>query len=162
MKNIIIGTTCLMMVGLLIATFLFEKSSEINKLGRNLAIKESDIQELKPRQPNPLQPIYVDDSIGYTLQNDQLQITFNKGKDWRIVPVEKDKLFEGEHNGNKQELIENSYILSKSRASFLYSHGKSPDGKSIRLIYSLDQGKTWEETIVTEHYPQSVSVKLNL
>ncbi|MFP5113001.1 WD40/YVTN/BNR-like repeat-containing protein [Bacillaceae bacterium C204] len=155
MKNIIIGTAFMMIIGIFIATLFFEKSPEITKpgLSMNQPTEEHDPQESEQPQPNPLQPIYKDDSIGYSLQNDQLQITFNKGNDWIIVPVEKGKLFEGEYNGNKQELIDQSYIITQNRASFLYSDGISPDGKSIKMIYSLDQGKTWENTVVKEHYP---------
>ena len=100
--------------------------------------------------PNPIQPIYNEEnSIGYTLEGDQLQITYNKGTDWITVPVEKGKLFAGEYNGNEQELIEKSYILTQNRAAFLHS-----DGGSMKLIYTLDQGESWENI----HYKSSVSV----
>jgi photosystem II stability/assembly factor-like uncharacterized protein len=36
----------------------------------------------------------------------------------------------------------------QNRAAFLYS-----EGSSIKLKYSLNQGITWEETVVTEQYP---------
>ncbi|MDR7077370.1 hypothetical protein J2Y03_002394 [Neobacillus niacini] len=145
MKNIIIGTASVMIIGIIVATWYYEKSSVMTKPGLNQPREELETQ---PPQPAPLQPIYEDDSIGYSLQNDQLQISFNKGKDWITVPVEKGKLFEGEYNGDEQELIDKSYILSENRAAFLHS-----DGGSMRLIYSLDRGETWENTVVKEQYP---------
>ncbi|WP_257535860.1 WD40/YVTN/BNR-like repeat-containing protein [Mesobacillus foraminis] len=147
MKRIIIGTACVMIIGTLVATLFYERSSEITLPEENNKL-ESD-----QRQLEPIQGIYEDDSIGYSLQNDQLQITFNTGKDWIKVPVEKSKLFEGEYNGNGQVLIENSYTLTQNRISFLYVDATSPEGNSIKLINSIDQGNTWEHTVVKEQYP---------
>jgi len=150
-KIIIIGTACIMIVGMFVGTFFFEKYSEVTTASPNLTIERHDTQKVE--QQELLQPIYEDDSIGYSLQNNQLQITFNRGNDWIVVPVEKEKLFEGEYSGTKKKLIENSYTLTQKRVFFLYSDGTSPNGKSIKLIYSQDQGKTWENAVVTEHYP---------
>jgi hypothetical protein len=146
-KNIIIGTIFIM-ICITVATFFFEKHPELTAPRLNQPIEEPDTQKSEPSHPSSLQPIYVDDSIGYSLQNDQLQITYNNGGDWVVVPVEKEKLFAGEYNGNKQDLIGNSYMLAQNRAAFIYS-----EGSSIKLKYSLNQGKTWEESVVTEQYP---------
>jgi hypothetical protein len=147
MKNIIIGTIFIM-ICITVATFFFEMHPELTTPGMNQPIEEHEAKESEPLQTSPLLPIYEEESIGYSLQNDQLQITFNKGSDWILVPVEKEKLFAGEYNGNEQELIENSYILTKNRAAFLYS-----EGNSIKLKYSLNQGETWEDSVVTAQYP---------
>ncbi|MBT2757936.1 oxidoreductase [Mesobacillus foraminis] len=137
-----------MIIGTLVATLVFERSSEIT------IPEENNKQEVDQPQSEPIQGIYEDDdSIGYSVQNDQLQVTFNKGSDWIRVPVEKSKLFAGEYNGNRPELIENSYILTQNRISFLYVDATSPEGNSIKLINSLDQGETWDHTVVTEQYP---------
>jgi hypothetical protein len=148
LKNKIIGTVSLILVGIFITIFFFENHPELTTLVRKQPIEETDTQKLGIQQLVPLQPIYVDDSIGYSLQNDQLQVTFNKGRDWILVPVEKEKLFSGEYSGNKQELIEDSYMLTKNRSSFLYSEG---DG--IKFKYTLNQGKTWEDSVITAQYP---------
>ena len=95
---------------------------------------------------------HPDEQIAYTLENKELNITFNQGKDWIQVPVEFDQLFSGEYNGNKQELMEDSYILTENQAAFLYSEGASWDNQSILLTYSTDQGKTWDESVVTEPF----------
>ncbi|MDF2857382.1 MAG: oxidoreductase [Neobacillus sp.] len=147
MKKNIIGIIFIIIVGLAIATFFFEQHPEFSTPKIIQPIEVPDTQKDEPQQPIPLQPIYVDNSIGYSLQNNQLQITYNKGKDWIVVPVDKAQLFAGEYNGNEQELIENSYILTQNRATFLFS-----EGDHIKLIYSLNQGETWEHTIVREEY----------
>jgi hypothetical protein len=148
LKNFIIGTI-LIMICITVVTFFFEKRPELTSPSLNQPIEEPPAtQKSEQAHPISLQPIYVDDLSGYSLQNDQLQITFNKGSDWIIVPVEKGKLFAGEYNGNEQELIENSYILTESRAAFLYS-----DGNSIKLKYSINHGETWEDSVVTGQYP---------
>jgi hypothetical protein len=117
MKNIIIGTIFIM-ICITVATFFFEMHPELTTPGLNQPIEEHEAQESETLQPSPLLPIYEEESIGYSLQNDQLQITFNKGRDWILVPVEKEKLFAGEYNGNEQELIGNSYTLTKIELPF--------------------------------------------
>jgi hypothetical protein len=138
----------MIIVGVMVATYFFEKHPELTSPRQNQPIEKQEAKESEPPQLSPLQPIFEDDSIGYSLQNDQLQITFNKGSDWVLVPVEKAKLFSGEYNGDEQELIENSYILTQKRASFLYT-----EGDSVKLKYSLNQGDTWEDSGVTAQYP---------
>jgi hypothetical protein len=146
-KIYIIGSIFIIIVGLAIATFFFEQHPEFSTPRIIQPIEVPDTQKDEPQQPIPLQPIYVDNSIGYSLQNNQLQITYNKGKDWIVVPVDKAQLFAGEYNGNEQELIENSYILTQNRATFLFS-----EGDHIKLIYSLNHGENWEHSVVREEY----------
>lgn len=148
MKNYFIGTIIMIIVGVTVATYFIEKHPELTSLGQNQTIEKQEAKESEPPQLSALQLINEDDPIGYSLENDQLQITFNEGSDWILVPVEKVKLFSGEYNGNEQELIENSYILSQNLASFLYS-----EGDSIKLKYTLNQGDTWEDSVVTAQYP---------
>lgn len=146
------------MIALIIATVIYsQNSNEIIKpqLGQlnNLQDNQDSQNEAEQPQSEQLQPVNIDDTITYTLQNDELNITNNKGNDWIKVPVEKDQLFDGEYNGNKQELIENSYILTEDRAAFIYSDGVNWEEKRILLIYSVDQGKTWEKSLVTKPFP---------
>src|SRR5699024_4938011 len=79
--------------------------------------------------------------------------TYNKGNDWIKVRSEKDQIYEGEYSGNKQELIENSYIHTEKRATFLYSDWCNGITKRYLLFYSTEQGKTWEESLITEPFP---------
>jgi len=112
---------------------------------------EQKLEKAKEKKENqesePLVPIYVKDNVAYSLQNMELSVTFDNGRKWVQVPVEQDSLFAGEYNGNKQELIDQSYILTEKHAVFLYQ----VDSR-IKLLSSPDQGKTWQEYIVTDHF----------
>lgn len=102
---------------------------------------------------NPLHPVSVEDSIGYSLQNNQLNITYDNGKSWTTVPVGISELFSGEYNGNQQELIVNSFVLNKQRAAFLYADGQDLASQRVLLKYSFDQGNTWKESVISEQFP---------
>ena len=134
----------MMVICLIYATILYKEptSAAFEKLNNQAR------QIQKSEQTQQKQPLYAQNTIDYSLQNNQLNITFDKGKTWKKVPVEKEKLFEGEYNGNQQELIAHSYMLTKKCVSFLFS--ERPD--SVNLIYSLDQGETWKKSSVTDHF----------
>ncbi|WP_440895725.1 WD40/YVTN/BNR-like repeat-containing protein [Amphibacillus sp. Q70] len=156
MKKRVLSLTIFIMIVLMIATVIHYQSSR--EIARPMWEQQFDIQnnqEIEQEQPSSeqLQPIDLDESITYTLQNDELNITFNQGNDWIQVPVEKDQLFGGEYNGNKQQLIEGSYILEEDRVGFLYSEGVEWDDQSITFLYSTDQGESWERSVVTEPFP---------
>ncbi|GGN67297.1 sialidase family protein [Oceanobacillus indicireducens] len=155
MKNLLLGLSSVIMLVLMVTAIFYYQTrdnlsysqfSQPNEIRDNQESpnedEQSDSQEFQP--PN--------EQIAYTLQNNELNITFNQGEDWIKVPVELDQLFSGEYNGNKQELIENSYILTENQAAFLYSEGPSWDNQRILLTYSTDQGKTWDESVVTEPF----------
>ncbi|MFD2777340.1 WD40/YVTN/BNR-like repeat-containing protein [Ornithinibacillus salinisoli] len=67
--------------------------------------------------------------------------------------MEKDLLFEGDYNGSKSELIDQSYILTEDLVAFLYSRESDWSKKQILLTYSVDQGETWRDTVVSEQFP---------
>ncbi|HBI02671.1 MAG TPA: oxidoreductase [Paenibacillaceae bacterium] len=146
MKNIILVLSVLMMVALGIGTYYYQKQDQMT-YPKQYQPNHPD----EPQQPKPLRPVNYE-KISYSLQNNQLNITYNKGTDWVKVPIEKDLLFDGEYRGNKQELIEGSYILTENRAVFLYAKGNM-GSKKILLTYSLDQGKTWQDAVVKESFP---------
>lgn len=156
MKKIILSVSGVMTIALLIGTVIYHPKIEVTFLEEgqinNVPYKPESQNENEQPQSQQFQPVNSD-TITYSLQNDELNITYNHGRDWMTVPIEKDLLFEGEYQGNKQTLIEDSYILTEDRAAFLYSNGPSWDDKRILLIYSLDQGETWEETVVSESSP---------
>ncbi|WP_433958018.1 WD40/YVTN/BNR-like repeat-containing protein [Cytobacillus horneckiae] len=156
MKNFIIIVTSVIIMSLIIGTVYFQKS--IN--GKHPPLSHKIVEEngqsspgkLEQPQSDPLQSIN-NETISYSLQNNELNITLNKGKDWVRVPLETDQLFDGEYNGNKQQLIDGSYILNENRLAFLYSEGPNWDSKKIVVTYSINQGKTWEHTVVTDSFP---------
>lgn len=128
MKKIII-------IGLFI-TALFNKYSE----PINISLDETD-------EKQQLQSIYENENVAYSLQNNELNITFNEGRDWLTVPIKKDQIFHGTNQMNEQQLIDHSYILTKERIAFIHW-----ENSRVLLTYSLDQGNTWQEAVVAEPY----------
>lgn len=155
MNKVIIGLSGFMMLGLIMAMFFYENVDKVKPPKQNTG-DPSHVQQ-------QLQPTYVDDHIGYSLQNDELNITFNEGNDWITVPIEIDQLFNGRYSGNRQSLIKHSYIISKEQISFLYLDEPIRNEGRNRLVvtYSFDQGNTWEDTIVAEPHPAIGFRKVN-
>ncbi|WP_164670157.1 WD40/YVTN/BNR-like repeat-containing protein [Virgibacillus doumboii] len=150
MKNSLLVLSMLMMVGLIIGTYVHQ-NRETAALPQLTLPTETQNDTASPDQteqpqPDPLQPV-TDDTISYSLQNNELNITYTQGENWIKVPIEKELLFNGEYRGNKQELINDSYILTENRAAFLYKQGP------VKLKYSLSQGKSWQDSVVAESFP---------
>lgn len=141
-----------MLIGLIFATIIYQNNTQISKPELE-QIEERIINEAKQPKPEVLRPIYADDKIGYSLQNEQLQITYDNGENWITVPVSKESLFSGEYSGNKEELIPNSFILTKNRALFYFAEKVSEYNYKLQLLSSLDQGKTWQQFSIIENYP---------
>lgn len=146
MKMLIGVVTSVMIVGLIVSTIYFYQSSNIPSPEQNQISGHKNKEKVVQLQP------ISNTNISYTLQNDELNITYNKGLSWRKVPVEKDRLFEGEYNGNKKELIEKSYFLSEDMAAFLYTEGEIGDHQKVVVTYSKDKGETWKNSVVTEGF----------
>ncbi|PFA62829.1 oxidoreductase [Bacillus sp. AFS015802] len=144
MKYIMIGSACLMVIGIIAGTYFFEKVPNVT---------QPATPEVNNPGPPPLQVVNETDPVGYSLQQEQLQITYNKGEKWIQVPVEKENLFEGEYSGMEDELIEGSYILTEDLVAFLYAHDYDAVDKSVRLLYSKNKGETWEDAKVTASSP---------
>ncbi|WP_163581733.1 WD40/YVTN/BNR-like repeat-containing protein [Gracilibacillus saliphilus] len=149
MQKVLIALSC-MIVLTIILTIFYEQSREPVPLPYyNVEQNQQQEESNTPEEKESLDPIKVDveDTIGYSLQNDELQLTYDDGNTWTTVPVEKNLLFQGEYQGGETELIENSFILTEDNVAFLYSEG------GIKVIYSQNQGETWEESIVDNGIP---------
>ncbi len=147
MRKVLIALSCMIVLSIILSIF-YEQSREPVPLPLyNVEQNQQQEESNTPEEKDPLVPINVEDKIGYSLQNDALQITYDDGNTWAPVPIEKDLLFEGEYQGNKTELIDNSFILTESTAAFLYSNG------GVQVIYSQNQGHTWQESIVVNGVP---------
>ncbi|SFG92360.1 WD40/YVTN/BNR-like repeat-containing protein [Sporolactobacillus nakayamae] len=148
MKTIVLSVCGFIMIALIMTLVNYENLISFIPV-RSQAFGAQD--KPKQLQPVPLRPV-TNAPINYTLQKSELNITYDNGKSWVKVPVDRDQLFDGEYNGNKQELIDGSYLLTKYRTAFLHSEGADPQSKSIVLTYSLDQGKTWHNSTVTTSF----------
>lgn len=155
MKYFIFGTAGVITIALILGMFFYQKDEKntsqlLNRKSENNLIQNEQKEDLTTDKELEL---YAEKKIDYSLENDQLNITFDKGVNWIQVPVEKDKLFNGEYRGNKQTLIDNSFVLTKDRVAFLYQDIEKLDEKKVSLIYSLNKGKTWEEAVIVEPFP---------
>ncbi|MBP2078770.1 WD40/YVTN/BNR-like repeat-containing protein [Oceanobacillus polygoni] len=155
MKRYLLLGAGVMVIALVIMAVIYHQSSNQVTLPQSALLnnsQENSQEELEQAQPEQIQPVNIDEAVSYSLQNDQLNVSFNNGEDWVAVPVEKDQLFVGEYNGNGQELIENSYVLMEDRTGFLYSEGTNWEAQQIVFLYSIDQGETWEKSVVSESF----------
>lgn len=148
-KYFILGMAGLVLIGQ-IAVLIFYLVLNNDTGGQENPAVLIDQEVPVTREPPPL---YAEDRIDYSLQNEELNITFDKGKRWIAVPIKKEDLFDGEYSGSQQELIKNSYVLTEKHVAFLYSNGKSTENTQIKLMYSNDQGKSWQDSIVKNGYP---------
>jgi len=149
-KYVVIVVTSLIIMGLIAAMFVYQNSSPtVNSLQSQTIekpIQQTSQNQTKKSKAAPIQPIYQNAKTGYAFQKNKLLVTFDKGEKWITVPVVKDELFSGDYHGSQQELIKNSYDLTKRRTAFLYSL----NGSGAQLTYTLDQGKTWHHSVVTQ------------
>lgn len=152
MKKILISIAAVMLIGIMVATIFYQNNTQISK-PESEKIEEQISKEAKQPKPEKLRPIQVDDNIGYSLQNEILQITYNNGDTWKTVPVQKESLFAGEYTGNKEELIQNSFIFTEKRAIFFFSEKVSEFDYKLQFVTSLDHGKTWQHSTIIEKYP---------
>jgi len=150
LKTILISVCGFMIIALIMTLFNYENLIRFIPARSHSQVTGA---QGRPKQPQSelLRPV-TNDMISYTLQKNELNITYDHGKNWVKVPVEQDQLFAGEYNGNKQELIDGSYMLTEHRAAFLHSDGANTENKSVVLTYSLDHGKTWKNATVTTSF----------
>src|SRR5690606_3582974 len=81
----------------------------------------------------------------YTLGDEGLSVSYDRGISWINVPVAAEELFQGDYNGPKHSLIEGSYFISPEKTAFIV--GGNHD---IRLILSNDKGQTWKEILISD------------
>ncbi|WP_413376766.1 WD40/YVTN/BNR-like repeat-containing protein [Alkalihalobacillus sp. 1P02AB] len=153
MKRWILSVSLLMVVSLMIATVFFQRLEPVIPRQQALLnqVENQDDAEEQEDSELILYPV-TNDPISYSLQYDALHVTFNSGNDWVEVPIEKDMLFQGEYTGDKQRLIENSFLLTEAQTAFIFSEGEA-GSKDVFIMRTLDQGDTWEEIGVGGPYP---------
>lgn len=150
MKKLLLTVASLMIICLAVGLYVYQDTSEKTKLTKDIL---EDYVANQEKLPDELQPNFVSDDIAYALQNEELNITYDSGENWIQVPIQQERLFAGEYNGNKQTLIPDSYVLTENRATFLVVDDLGEGATKISLISSFDQGETWDESVVSEGYP---------
>ncbi|MFD1362854.1 WD40/YVTN/BNR-like repeat-containing protein [Lentibacillus salinarum] len=90
----------------------------------------------------------------YRIGNDTLEVTYDNGDNWTEVPVDINEFFEGDYNGPKNELIEDSYMITPERTAFVVG-----GHQGVSVLQSTDQGETWETSSVSSPF-QAVRMRL--
>ncbi|API94051.1 MULTISPECIES: hypothetical protein [unclassified Virgibacillus] len=151
MKTLLSGISALMLIGLIIATVIYQQTfsnasiADLDEAEKGNTKEESDL----PEDVNPTDSLVTNQTVDYAIENEQLFVTYDKGTDWIHVPIEKSLLFAGDYNGREDELIPQSYILSEERTVFLHPKGEN----TVAITYSLNKGKSWQTSVIVENYP---------
>jgi hypothetical protein len=93
------------------------------------------------------------ESIRYKIKNETLRVTYDNGKNWRIVPAKMGEIFSGESNGSEQQLLAGSYVITPKITAFVLNQGKW-------VLVSRDKGKSWKRALVSDKLPSIRMLKL--
>ena len=89
----------------------------------------------------------------YQIENGTLKVTYDDGEKWQLVPASLEELFAGDYSGDRQELIEGSYVISPEKTAFVIGEEMSGDaefaGIQYKVLQSIDEGETWKKSDVT-------------
>ena len=97
--------------------------------------------------------ILPNEDYRYQIENDTLKVTYDNGNNWHSVPASLGELFAGDYSGDRQELIEGSYVITPEKTAFVVGEEMSGDadfqGNEYKVLQSTDEGKTWKKSNVT-------------
>ena len=149
LKIWIVGFCMIILSSLLVMNFIYLKGTELDNNEPNREAREKEKgNENGGKEP---QSIYADETIDYALVENQIHITFNKGKKWTEVPLKQHPII-NKQASKSDELAEGSYLLTKERIAFLSSVETAPPVAQLSVNYSLDSGITWHESMIAETY----------
>ncbi|WP_230203681.1 WD40/YVTN/BNR-like repeat-containing protein [Bacillus massiliigorillae] len=84
----------------------------------------------------------------YKIENKKCFVSYDFGKSWNEVPVPIETLAKvGDGNSHYNELQEGSYVITPKKTAFVYG-GTQETG--LMMVYSEDQGATWQTTNVSQ------------
>lgn len=91
-------------------------------------------------------------SINYKTEvgKDQLKLTYDGWKNQVILPYALSDFFGGEYSGDKQSLIDQSYVLTPDQTGFIRTAYASDNSakQTVYYTYTEDQGSTWKDVIL--------------
>ena len=149
MKKWTVILSSIIILILLIADFIYLKEIDLKNNEPNLDMgeKEEGTETIEKEEIR----LSADETIDYALANNQVHITFNKGKEWIEVPIKQHPIL-NEQSSMNDELAEGSYLLTKKRIAFLSSVETANPVGQLYVNYSFDSGITWHESLVDEMY----------
>ncbi|SHI95253.1 hypothetical protein SAMN02745163_01094 [Clostridium cavendishii DSM 21758] len=83
----------------------------------------------------------------YYLEDNNTKITYDGGKTWVNVPIDRNALFERKELISRSELQKGSYIITPENTSFVYGGN---DKIPLSILISRDKGVNWSKQIVTK------------
>lgn len=90
--------------------------------------------------------------IAYEIKDKTLRVTYDKGKNWKVVPAAIGDLFGIAYNGSEKQLIDSSYVITPEKTAFVLEESSMVNTK-LRILISTDKGKTWDKVLVSEQLP---------
>jgi len=106
-------------------------------------LQEAEQNDLKEQNEPP--EITSQKQIDVLVKGESLYVTYDSGENWEEVPERLEKIQFGEYTPSyDNELMENSYFLTKEKTSFLY------EDLGLKLIQTVDQGKTWQRYEISQ------------
>lgn len=85
-------------------------------------------------------------NIKYEIKDETLRVTYDNGKNWRVVPVGMGDLFSGGSNGSEQQLMDGSYVITREITAFALNEG-------ARVLVSADKGESWNKALISDQLP---------
>ena len=145
MKKFAITLSSIMIIGLTVGMVMQQEAMTTLTTQTQSEKLAEQVQEVEEQEP--VAPV-TDQVVDYLINNEEFLVTFDQGENWIGVPIEPQTLFTGEYTGSKQELINDSYVLTNDRAIFLYAVNQG-NGITVHTISTTDQGQSWQETPIS-------------
>ncbi|OTN75664.1 hypothetical protein A5886_000739 [Enterococcus sp. 8G7_MSG3316] len=100
--------------------------------------------------------ITVDENSNQTIDyktevgKDQLKLTYDGWKNQVILPYALSDFFGGEYSGDKQSLIDQSYVLTPDQTGFIRTAYATDDSarETVYYTYTDDQGSSWHDVVL--------------
>lgn len=87
----------------------------------------------------------TDKKMTYYVQDEKLYVTYDAGQNFSEVPDGYEKVCKNTNDTYTELLPQNSYVINEDFTAFI---GYTDSGTV--LIYSIDQGESWKESLITE------------
>ncbi|MBM0066221.1 WD40/YVTN/BNR-like repeat-containing protein [Alkalicoccobacillus gibsonii] len=149
MKKIAIGLSIIMISSLTAGLFMQQKVMTSLPEQTQTEKLEEQVQLTEDQEPTLS---VTNQKVDYSINQDELSVTFDQGENWIVVPIEPQSLFVGEYSGSQEELIHKSYMLTNQRSIFMYAVHED-NGLSVRTVSTTDQGQSWQDSLVTDSIP---------
>lgn len=128
---------------------MFNKTENGYKVTKAMRPVEYQIQNDPSISTDNIQPptYAITKENDYYISNNTLFVTYDFGETFVEVPIPYDEVTYDPNSSFTSFIPTGSYIIEKDYTAFLYV-----EDEHLGLIYSLDQGKTWEDKLILSDY----------